>query len=176
MPKQQKPETLTRLLNNNDSEGGNMVGGSFSFEINSLCNLKNVLVGERTLWIKVVAPLTLHPSHQLTHVSCETILGGRTRQTHSSEIVFNQLVNDHLSDNLTRSDPWDFSQSQWVCECWEECGVDISAWEDSDWWWWSGLASYHPQLHQNLLQTDQHHQCHQLQLLVEEICPSQSEN
>ena len=123
-----------------------------------------------------MAPLTLHSSHQLTHVSCKTILGGRTRQTHSSEKVFNQFVNDHLSDNLTRSDPWDFSQSQWVCECWEECGVDISAWEDSDWWWWSGLASYHPQLHQNLLQTDQHHQCHQQQLLVEEICPSQSEN
>ena len=82
-----------------------MVGGSFSFEINSLCNLKNVLVGERTLWIKVVAPLTLHSSHQLTHVSCKTILGGRTRQTHSSEKVFNQFVNDHLSDNLTRSDP-----------------------------------------------------------------------
>ena len=52
------------------------------------CNLEDILVGERTIWIEVVAASSFQPSHQLAHVSRKAVLGGSSCQPAAPEKMF----------------------------------------------------------------------------------------
>ena len=63
------------------------------------CNLEDILVGERTIWIEVVAASSFQPSHQLAHVSRKAVLGGSSCQAAAPEKMFAGVTSGAKSFN-----------------------------------------------------------------------------
>ena len=63
-----------------------------SLEVDPPGNLEDILVGEGAVGVEVVTAGPLQPAHQLPHVSCKAVLGGRPCQPAAPETSKTKLV------------------------------------------------------------------------------------